>query len=246
VWYWEYPLEGVTYTLSADIARGDSGDYSTFHVINTKEMSVSAEFKGKIPPDQFASLLYDIARRFNQAMICPENNAYGYTTLLRLGDLGYKNIYFSSEKEKYKYLYGEGNNLGKAGFNTNKESRDKILANFEEALRNGRIKTYSQRLISELKTFIWNGKKITAMRGYNDDIVMSLAIGCWLSESNSNTYNVGQMKQADAILKGMKSNNTKIDKTVASPFYNNNQNSVNPFIPVYMPQTTFSENKGSK
>jgi hypothetical protein len=246
VWYWEYPLEGVTYTLSADIARGDSGDYSTFHVINTKEMSVSAEFKGKIPPDQFASLLYDIARRFNQAMICPENNAYGYTTLLRLGDLGYKNIYFSSEKEKYKYLYGEGNNLGKAGFNTNKESRDKILANFEEALRNGRIKTYSQRLISELKTFIWNGKKITAMRGYNDDIVMSLAIGCWLSESNSNTYNVGQMKQADAILKGMKSNNTKIDKTVVSPFYNNNQNSVNPFIPVYMPQTTFSENKGSK
>lgn len=246
VWYWEYPLEGVTYTLSADIARGDSGDYSTFHVINTKDMSVSVEFKGKIPPDQFASLLYDIARRFNQAMICPENNAYGYTTLLRLGDLGYKNIYFSSEKEKYRYLYGEGNNLGKAGFNTTKESRDKILANFEEALRNGRIKTYSHRLISELKTFIWNGKKITSMKGYNDDIIMSLAIGCWLSESNSSSYNIGQMKQADAILKGMGTNNTKIDKTVISPFYNNNQNSVNPFIPVYMPQTTFSDNKANK
>ena len=84
--------------------------------------------------------------------------------LVKLHDLGYKNIYFSSEKEKYKYLYGEGQNLGKAGFTTSKESRDKILANFEEALRNGRIKTYSNRLYSELKTFVWNGKKITAMK----------------------------------------------------------------------------------
>ena len=48
------------------------------------------------------------------------------------------------------------------------------------------------------------------------------------------------MKQADAILKGMEINNTKIDNTIISPFYNNNQNSVNPFIPVFMPQNNFS------
>ena len=65
VWYWEYPIEGVNYIASADIARGDSGDYSTFHAINTKTMKISAEFKGKIPPDQFAVVVYDIARRFN-------------------------------------------------------------------------------------------------------------------------------------------------------------------------------------
>ena len=63
-------------------------------------MSVSAEFKGKIPPDQFASLVYDVAKRYYNAMVCPENNAYGYTTLVKLKELGYKNIYFSSEKEK--------------------------------------------------------------------------------------------------------------------------------------------------
>ena len=247
VWYWEYPLDSVNYILSADIARGDSGDYSTFHVINTNAMSVSAEFKGKIPPDQFAMLVYDIAKRFNNAMICPENNAYGYTMLIKLGELAYKNIYFSSEREKYKYLYGEGQNLGKAGFTTSKESRDKILANFEEALRNGRIKTYSQRLYSELKTFIWNGKKITAMKGYNDDLIMSLAIGSWLADSNSNTYNVTQIQQADAILKGMEVNNTNINKTSLSPFYNSEEKTVNPFLPVYMPENKFySDDKISK
>ncbi len=243
IWYWSYPIEGVNYVLSADIARGDSGDYSTFHVINTKDLSVSVEFKGKIPPDQFASVVYDVAKRFNNAQVCPENNAYGYTMLVKLGELGYKNIYFASEKEKYQYLYGDGNNIGKAGFNTNKESREKILANFEDSLRNARIKTYSSRLCSELKTFVWNGKKITAMKGYNDDLIMSLAIGCWLAASNSDSYNVAQIHQADAILKGMEVNNTKIDDTVVSPFYTNKQKHVNPFMPVYMPNRTFSDNQ---
>ena len=243
IWYWSYPIEGVNYVLSADIARGDSGDYSTFHVINTKDLSVSVEFKGKIPPDQFASVVYDVAKRFNNAQVCPENNAYGYTMLVKLGELGYKNIYFASEKEKYQYLYGDGNNIGKAGFNTNKESREKILANFEDSLRNARVKTYSSRLCSELKTFVWNGKKITAMKGYNDDLIMSLAIGCWLAASNSDSYNVAQIHQADAILKGMEVNNTKIDDTIVSPFYTNKQKHVNPFMPVYMPNRTFSDNQ---
>ena len=243
VWYWNYPIEGVNYVLSADVARGDSGDYSTFHIINTKDMTVDVEFKGKIPPDHFATLIYDIARRYNQAIVCPENNAYGYSVLSKLSDLAYKNIYFNSEKEKYAYLYGEGNNIGKAGFNTNKESREKILANFEEMLRNGRILSKSSRLYSELKTFVWNGKKIAAMKGYNDDLVMSLAIGSWLSESNSNTYNVAQIKQADAILKGMIVNNTNINKTSISPFYNNSQNTVNPMIPVFMPESKFGTNE---
>jgi hypothetical protein len=158
--------------------------------------------------------------------------------LVKLHELGYKNIYFASEKEKYKYLYGDGNNISKAGFTTSKESRDKILANFEDVLRNAKLKTYSQRLYAELKTFIWNGKKITAMKGYNDDLIMSLAIGSWLSLNNSNTYSASNMQQADAILKGMQINNT-----VISPFYNNRFNSISPMIPVIMSESQFGSNK---
>jgi hypothetical protein len=241
VWYWEYPLEGVNYFVSADVSRGDSGDYSTFHVINTKTLSVAAEFKDKIPPDHFATLLYDIARRYNKATVCPESNAYGYTVLSKLADLGYKNIYFSSEKEKYKYLYGGDASIGKAGFVTSKESREKILASLEEALRNGRLTTYSTRLVSELKTFVWNGKKVGAMKGYNDDLVMSLAIGCWLSDNNSDQYSTSQMEFADALLKGMEVNNTKVKDTIISPFYTNQFNSYNPTIPVIIPEGKFNK-----
>jgi hypothetical protein len=246
VWYWNYPIEGHNYVASADVARGDSGDYSTFHIIDSKEMSVSAEYKGKLPPDNFASLLYDVARRYNKALICPENNAYGYTVLSKLSDLGYENIYFQSERLKYKYLYSDESIIGKAGFNTNKESREKILANFEESLRNGRIKTKSTRLYSELKTFVWKGKKVTAMKGYNDDLIMSLAIGCWLADSNSETYNSNQIEYADALLKGMQLNNTNIDKTNMSPFYNSKETVVNPFLPVFMGENSFTNQKSKQ
>lgn len=246
VWFWSYPVEGTNYIVSADVARGDSGDYSAFHVINQRNMTVDVEFKGKIPPDHFASLLYDVARRYNKATICPENNAYGYTVLAKLASLGYENIFFSTEKEKYKYLYGESDNIGRAGFTTSKESREKILANFEESLRNNRIKTCSQRLYSELKTFIWNGKKVGAMKGYNDDLVMSLAIGCWLSDSNSTTYNTAQLAQSEALLQGMKVSNTNIDKTNISPFYNNKHDNFNPFIPVNLPDRKFGDRKTNK
>lgn len=246
VWYWEYPVEGSKYILSADVARGDSGDYSTFHIINIKNMNISVEYKGKITPDHFASLIYDTARRFNNATICPENNAYGYTVLAKLAELGYKHLYFSSEKEKYKYLYSGEHTIGRAGFTTSKESREKILANLEESLRNGRIKTYSNRLVSELKTFVWNGKKVGAMKGYNDDLVMSLAIGCWLADSNSDQYNVSQMEFADALLKGMEVNNTKVNDTIITPFYNNQFNQFNPTIPVIMPEGKFAKEPSRK
>lgn len=238
VWYWRYPIEGMNYVISADISRGDSYDYSTFHVINTSDFKVDVEYKGKIPPDNFGMLLYDIARRYNKAIIAPERNAYGYTTLVKLNELKYKNIYFDSENEKFKFLYGEGDNLGKAGFLTTKESKEKILANLEELIRNQRLQINSLRTFEELKTFVWNGSKVGAMKGYNDDLIMSLAIGMWIAGNNATTYSVNGIENANVLLKGMQINNKSFQQTF--PFYTNKFNNYNPNIPVIMPESNFS------
>jgi len=42
---------------------------------------------------------------------------------------------------------------------------------------------HSQRLIDELFVFIYNGNRAEAMRGYNDDLVMSYAMGLWIRET---------------------------------------------------------------
>ena len=179
VWVWKYALEGHNYIISADVARGDGADYSTFHVIDTNESEVVAEFKGKVPPDQLAYLLVEAARRYSDALLCPESNTYGYAVLMKLRDAGYRNIYFAKEKDKFDSLYGNGS-LGKAGFSTQAGKRAQILTKLEESLRNNKIEIYSRRFVDELKTFVWTNNKAQAQRGKNDDLVMSLAIGLWL------------------------------------------------------------------
>jgi hypothetical protein len=38
----------------------------------------------------------------------------------------------------------------------------------------------SSRLIDEMFTFIWSGGRAEAMKSYNDDLIMALAIGLWV------------------------------------------------------------------
>ena len=102
---------------------------------------------------------------------------------MKLKEMGCRHIYFKKEKDKFEALYGNGG-IGKAGFSTQAGTRAQILTKLEEVIRNDKIAIYSSRLIDELKTFIWNNGKAQAQRGANDDLVMALAIGVWLYDSN--------------------------------------------------------------
>jgi len=184
VWVWKYPLTDHKYIISADVARGDAGDYSAFHVIDTNESEIVAEYKGKIPPDQFAILLNEAGMRYGKALLCPENNTYGYAVVMKLLELKYPNLYYKKEKDKYAAMYSGESHIHKAGFTTSGQSRAQILTKLEEVLRNDHITLYSDRLYNELKTFIWKGSKAQAQKGQNDDLVLALAIGVWLYDTS--------------------------------------------------------------
>ena len=69
---WKYPLAEKKYLISADVARGDGADYSAFVVFDIQNSEVVADFKAKIPPDNFAALLAEAGRRYNNAIVAPE------------------------------------------------------------------------------------------------------------------------------------------------------------------------------
>ena len=48
---------------------------------------ILTEYKGKIRPDVFADLLNEYGLKYNKALLCPENNSYGYATILKLKEL---------------------------------------------------------------------------------------------------------------------------------------------------------------
>lgn len=198
IWIWSYPIPNRQYVLSADIARGDAHDFSAFHVIDTEDNEVAAEYMGKIPPERFADLLAEWGKKYNDALIIPENNTFGYFVNSKLRDMGYKRMYYHNCKgDPWNYIPIDPNEL--PGFPTNQRTRVQILAKLEELFRNGQIRTYSQRLYDQLQAFVWNGNKPMASKDSYDDLIMSLAIGCWMIEGGG-TINQHQQAMAYAIL----------------------------------------------
>ena len=185
LWIWEKYQEGAPYLLVADVARGDGADSSVFHVLRTDTMQIAAEYQGKPNLDHYARILNDAGREYGNCLLVVENVGIGISVLEKLRDLDYPNLYYSI-KSTHKYvdpIEGEYNDQAVMGFTTSSKTRPLIVAKLEEYIRNKLIKPRSQRLFSEVKTFVWNNGKPQAMRSYHDDLIMSLAIACWVRDT---------------------------------------------------------------
>ena len=148
-------------------------------------MEVIAEYIGKPTPDDFADILYGVCAEYGNPMLVIENNNIGYAVLKKLQDKGYPTLYYSA-KGDHSYVdpvsaQWQSNVI--PGFTTSSKTRPLIVAKMEEFMRNKLIKINSNRLLSEMKTFIWKAGRPQAMRSYNDDLVMSFAIGCWVRDT---------------------------------------------------------------
>jgi len=182
---WEEHQSGANYLIVADVARGDGQDYSVFHVIKLETMEVIAEYQGKPNIDMFANMLNTVGREFGNCMVVVENNNIGFSVLEKLILMEYPNVYHSikSTHEYVEQYAAEGRSGAVPGFTTSSKTRPLIVAKFEEFVRNKVITLYSSRVINEIRTFVWNNGRPQAMRGYNDDLVMSLAIACWIRDT---------------------------------------------------------------
>jgi len=184
-WIWEEYKPGTRYLLVADVARGDGADYSVFHILDLETLTIVAEYKGKPNIDDFSNILYSAASEYGECLLVVENNNIGYSVLEKLIEMEYSNIYYSV-KSTHEYLdqvQALGNTSAIPGFTTSGKTRPLIIAKLEEFVRNKLITVKSTRLLNEIKTFIWYNGKPQAMRGYNDDLVMSLAIACWVRDT---------------------------------------------------------------
>ena len=203
-WIWEEHQPEYTYLLSADVARGDGADYSVFHVIKLETMEQVAEYQGKPSLDMYANILNQAGREYGDALLVVENVGIGISVLEKLQDLQYPNIYYSI-KGTHEYVestVAEASSGVVAGFTTSSKTRPLIVAKLEEFIRNKLINLYSGRLFNEFKTFIWNNGKPQAMRSYHDDLVMSLAIACWVRDT-ALTVNQRNVEYKQACLDSM-------------------------------------------
>jgi hypothetical protein len=224
-WVWQYPVytPDVSYIVSADVARGDGEDYSAFHVLNAKTMEQCAEYKGHISTKDFGNMLVSVATDYNNALLIVEREGPGWATLQQIIDRGYPNTFYGSADLRYvdveqqmtnKY-YAEEKKLV-PGFATTMRTRPVIISNLCQYFADKSISIYSKRFFSELEVFIWDNHKPQAAKGYNDDLVMALAIGIWVRDTALRLQSE-RMDLTKATL-----NHITVKRNEASPVYRSN------------------------
>jgi hypothetical protein len=228
LWIWEFPKPDKRYMLVADTARGDASDYSAFHVIDVDNFMCVAEYQGKLNIDMYALMIKNTATDYNHALVIPENNNLGYMTASKILEFGYKNMYYEkkSSHEQVDALEADLDNLV-PGFNTGPKNRILLIAKLEEYVRMGVLKTFSLRLINEMKTFVWKNSRPEPMtKQYHDDLILSLAIGCWVHDTvlvNSQRDSLMKKALIDSIVILNKTSEVKVPGQVG---YNVKRDSV--------------------
>jgi hypothetical protein len=190
LWRWEYADYNKGYMVVADVARGDGGDYSAAHVFDVETATQVAEYKGKMDTKDFGNFLVSLSTEYNEALLVIENANIGWAVIQQVIDRGYSNLFYMSKDLKYVDVQHQLHNKFRAeergmvaGFSTTMKTRPLIISKLEQYIREKEVTIRSTRLIDELFTFIWVGNRAEAMRGYNDDLVMSLGIALWVRDT---------------------------------------------------------------
>ena len=186
-----------------------------FHIVKLETLEIVGEYQGKVAPDLYSNMLNQVGREYGNCLMVVENNSIGHSVLDKLIDLGYPNIYYSvkSSHEYVDQYEADYRSNVVAGFSMTSKTRPLVVAKFEEFIRNGLITIYSSRLIGEMKTFIWYNGKPQAMKSYNDDLIMAVAIACWVRDTELQ-INQRELNYQKAFLSSITHTRTSFDTTV--------------------------------
>ena len=187
LWVWEAPDYTRNYMVVADVARGDSKDYSAFHIFDLETNTQVAEYKGHMPPKEFGYFLTAIAMEYNEALLVVENANIGWAALDAIQERGYRNLYYSPKSEasisdSYFSQYEDHSKMV-PGFTMSLRTRPLVINKGREYIGDRSVTVRSKRLIEEMKVFVWKNGRAEAQSGYNDDLVMSFSTAMYLRDT---------------------------------------------------------------
>ena len=142
---YEKPLDQKGYSIGADVSEGLAiGDLSTACVLDSNKKQV-AQYGGKIHPKDFGKMLCRLGKYYNTAILVPEVNNIGISTIDAIVELGYNQIYTREVEE----IRGEELQK-KIGWQTNKKTKMKALNEFVANYRDKEVLLYDDRLLKEM------------------------------------------------------------------------------------------------
>lgn len=188
-WIWQQPDYTRSYIVSGDVSRGDGEDYSTLHVIDVEASAVVAEYKGKMNTKDFGNFSVEVATKYNDALLIMDNSSIGWSAIQQVIDRGYRNLFYMSKDLQYVDVESQISSIARAdrglvpGFTISQRTRPLIIAKLKDYMLDQSVLIPSKRMMAEFDTFIWHNGRPEALKGYNDDLVMALAIGLWVRDT---------------------------------------------------------------
>ena len=180
------PIEEHDYLITVDVARGVGSDYSAFAVVDITEFphKVVAKYRNnEIKPMLFPSIIYDIARSYNDAYIlCEVNDVGDQVASILQYDLEYNNLLMCSMRGRAGQIVGQGFSGKKTqlGVKMSKTVKKIGCLNLKTMIEEDKLYLNDYEIISELTTFIQKHNSFEAEEGCNDDLAMCLVIYAWL------------------------------------------------------------------
>ena len=178
--------ENHDYIMTVDVARGVGGDYSAFVVIDitTFPHRLVAKYRdNEIKPMLFPSVIYEVARNYNEAFIlCEVNDVGDQVASILQYDLEYQNLLMCSMRGRAGQIVGQGFSGKKTqlGVKMSKTVKKVGSLNLKTMIEEDKLILWDYEIISELTTFIQKNNSFEAEEGCNDDLAMCLVIYAWM------------------------------------------------------------------
>jgi hypothetical protein len=187
---YENPVKGHDYLMTVDVARGVSEDYSAFVLVDITEFPhrvVGKYRNNEIKPMIFPNLIWEVAKKYNNAFIMCEVNDIGDQVASILNfDLEYENLLMCSMRGRAGQVVGQGFSGKKTqlGVKMSKTVKKVGSLNLKALIESDKIVFKDYEIISELTTFIQKHNSFEAEEGCNDDLAMCLVIYAWLVQND--------------------------------------------------------------
>lgn len=162
------------YVVGADVSEGvTGGDYSVAVIFNRRTGEEVAFYRGLIAPDRFGEVLNKWGRIYNNALMAPEVNNHGLTTITILKQLLYPAMYF--RPSKFEVVGAPWSD--KLGWKTTKMTRTLMIDDFGQAIREFDLIIHSKELLDEMTVFVYDrNNNMGAQDGFHDDCIFAAAI----------------------------------------------------------------------
>ena len=178
--------EDHEYIITVDVARGIGGDYSAFIVfdITSVPYQIVAKYRNnEIKPVLFPSVIFQVAKEYNNPYILVEVNDIGDSIAATLNyDLEYPNVLMCAMRGRAGQVVGQGFSGTKTQLGVKMSITVKKIgcANLKAIIEEDKLLFNDFQIFQELTTFVQKKQAWEADEGYHDDLVMCMVLFAWL------------------------------------------------------------------